>query len=304
MEYRPTIFVHSCGPSIPRKRLVPLILFVLSFEIWGTYSDSERGSWKPTTEDDLMRLLDLTNAAKNHEFHTLHAWALSKLQEIFNASGSDLPSTCSSDFFTRLVSVAIQSKAVVPDLLHAATSRWISRIRTKDMPPVPAILCADEHKLRELRGVSYYAHLQQIHETADPAPTGSTAIHLRANPKLSQRQLIQLLAGHLSLVSYWERRRARPRKLECPEWCSDDAHKDCVKVWEERWHAAAGSRKVLALASADVLEILATMREVMGHDEEIVRGVGEACRLGGMRLIDRDISDVTCTLPEHFTGCL
>lgn len=206
--------------------------------------------------------------------------------------------TCTSATFTRVVEVATRCKA--HDLLDAAVSKWSDRIRRRDIAAVPAILAADEHKLVGLRGIAYYVHLQEIIEKS--APTTPADALLLFSTGLSEKQRIRLLLGHLSLVSFWERRRRDPPKLECADGCSTAAHRTCDRVWNEQWQVMVGSQAVLRHNSADILAILQCMRDQLGIDQGVAQGVALACRTTGLDALRQELCDVRVALPEHF-GC-
>lgn len=137
-----------------------------------------------------------------------------------------------------------------------------------------------------------------------PSPTMDTPLRILADPKLNSRQIIRLLSGHLSLANFGERYRRRAPKLECTESCSADAHKACTIIWNEQWQVAAGSCRVLALCSADVLGLVAEMSEKISGDRELKEGVTEACRLAALENLKQSLIDIQEKLPQYFVGCL
>ncbi|KAG6868263.1 hypothetical protein C0993_005754 [Termitomyces sp. T159_Od127] len=283
----------------------PLELFGVSVTefralMWARYATEDDAEGQPRALEDLERLISLTTVTKNLEYNRLHDWAIDSMYRAFS-SNSSLIDSCSSVILTRVIEVASQYKA--KDLLEAVVSKWCDRIRRKDSPAVPAILAADEHKLEKLAGVAYYAHLLETIEQASQPPT-DTPLRILADPKLNSQQIIRLLSGHLSLVNFSERYRRRAPTLECTESCSVDAHKACTLVWNEQWQAAAGSRRILALCSADVLGLVAEMSERLGGDGEVIEGITEACRLAALENLKHSLVDIQEKLPQYFVGCL
>ncbi|KAG6898404.1 hypothetical protein C0992_004115 [Termitomyces sp. T32_za158] len=271
------------GRAERTTRQDPLELFGISVTefralMWARYATEDDAEGQPRNLEDLERLLSLTTVTKNFEYDCLHDWALNSIYHAFS-SDSSLVDSCSSVILTRVIEVASRYKA--KDLLDSAVSKWCDRIRRKDSPAVPAILAADEHKLEKLAGVAYYVHLLETIEQAPP-PSMDIPLQIRVDPKLNSKHIVKLLSGHLSLVNFSERYRRRAPKLDCTESCSVDAHKACMLVWNERWQAAAGSRRVLALCSADVLGLVAEMSEKLSGDGELTEGVTETCRLAAL----------------------
>ncbi|KAG6830566.1 hypothetical protein H0H92_016017 [Tricholoma furcatifolium] len=261
----------------------------------------EDAEGQPRTLEDLERVLLLATVTKNFEFDRLHDWTIESMHRAFSSNAS-LIDSCSSAIFTRIIEVAVQYKA--RDLLDIAVSKWCDRIRRKESPAVPAILAADEHKIDKLAGVAYYTHLLEAIKEAPPA-TPANPLRIQADPKLSSRQLIQLLSGHLALVNFSEQYRRSPPKLERQEECSVEAHRACTVVWNERWQAARGSPKVLALCSADVLGLVAEMGDKLRNDKELDAEVlTEACKLAGLQSLKQNLAEVQEQLPRYFIGCI
>ncbi|KAG6902624.1 hypothetical protein C0995_014230 [Termitomyces sp. Mi166 len=289
------------GRTEPITGQNPLELFGVSVTefralMWAREDDAEG---QPRALEDLERLLSLATVTKNFGFDRLHDWTIDSMHRVFS-SDSSLVDSCSSAILTRVIEVATQYKAT--DLLEATVSKWCTRVRRKDSPAVPAILAADEYELAKLAGVAYYTHLLEAIEQASP-PTADSPLRIPADPKLSSKQIIRLLSGHMSLVNFSERYKRRAPKLECVESCSADAHKACTLVWDERWQAAAGSRKVLALCSADVLGLVAEMSDQLSGDD-LGGGITEACRLVALQSLKQSLRDIREKLPQYFVGCL
>ncbi|KAG6853087.1 hypothetical protein C0991_006981 [Blastosporella zonata] len=293
------------GRAEPTTGRDPLELFgvsVIEFRalLWARYATEEEAKDQPRALDDLERLLSLSTITKTLEFSRLHDWAIESMQRAFSSDVS-LVDSCSSAVLTRVIEVAVQFKA--KDLLEAVVSKWCDRVRRKDSPAVPAILAADEHKLEKLRGIAYYTHLLEAIEQAPP-PTDTSPLQILADPKLSSKQLNRLLSGHLALVSFSERYRRRAPKLECGEECTAEAHRACTLVWNERWCAAAGSPKVFALCSADILGLVGEMTDRLNGDGELVDGLTKACRSAGLQTLKQGLLEAQKQLPQYFLGCL
>ncbi|RDB14914.1 hypothetical protein Hypma_016391 [Hypsizygus marmoreus] len=298
-------YLRSRLSDKPTSGREPLELFGISVAefralLWARYASDADVKDLPKTQDDMTRLLLLATATQTCDFHELHSWTMKTIYTAFTTRPT-FTDACTSATLTRTVEVASRCKAT--DLLDAAAARWSDRLRRKTIPAVPAILIADTYNLRGLRGIAYYTYIQEILDASPPQSTMS-AIHLQADPKLSNTQLIKLLSGYLSLVSLWERRRRTPTSLECSEGCSTEKHRTCARVWEARWSAVASSRTVIEFGSSDVLGILLCMCERLDADPEVARSVAPACREAGLEALRQEICDIRGALPEHFVGCM
>ena len=84
---------------------------------------------------------------------------------------------------------------------------------------------ADKHELLNLCGVAYHVHVQDMLDRQTHTPEGGRT-QLRVDPKLNNRQVMRLLPGYCSLVSYWERLRLKPLELpHASDACTIDAHR-------------------------------------------------------------------------------
>ncbi|KAG6815899.1 hypothetical protein H0H87_010378 [Tephrocybe sp. NHM501043] len=289
------------GRAEPTTGRDPLELFgvsVIEFRalMWARYATEDDAQDQPRDLDDLERLLSLSTITKTLEFDRLHQWTLDSMQRAFSSDVS-LVDSCSSVTLTRVIEVATQFKAT--ELLNAAVSKWCNRVQRKDSPAVPAIIAADEHKLKSLGGIAYYTHLLEAIEQAPP-PTDASPLRILADPKLNSKQLIRLLSGHLALVGFSDRYRRRAPKLECGEGCTAEAHRACTRIWNERWRAAAGSPKVLALCSADILGLVVEINDRMAVDAELEKGLTKECRMAGLKSLKRNVADTQTRLPQYF----
>jgi hypothetical protein len=255
---------------------------------------------RPTEQSDIDRLLALTTIAHKYSFLTLRDQSLSAILEAFTADAV-FPDTCSSATFSAIVDLAVELK--VRGLLDFVVTKWSDRIQRRDIPAMPAIMTADRHCLRSLRGNAYYVHIQETFDRQSHI-VGAGVANLFADPKLSSFQTTRLLSGYMSLVTFWERLRRTPPKLPCAQGCGPAAHRACVITWNEQWHCAASSPKTLRHNSADVLAILASIREQICADQELVQKVTKACRRGGLDALQKETDDLLSALPDHFFGGL
>ena len=72
--------------------------------------------------------------------------------------------------------------------------KWSERVYHKITPSVPAMQAADKHELLNLRGIAYYAHVQDMLDRQTHTPEGGRT-QLRVNPKLNNGRVMRLLSG-------------------------------------------------------------------------------------------------------------
>ena len=102
------------------------------------------------------------------------------------------------------------------------------RVHHKSTQFVPAMQAADKHELLSLCGVAYYVHVQDMLDRQTHKADGSET-RLRVHPKLNYGQVMRLLSGYCSLVSYWERLRLKPPKLaHVSDACAVEANRACM----------------------------------------------------------------------------
>ena len=84
---------------------------------------------------------------------------------------------------------------------------------------------ADKHELLSLRGVANYVHVQDMLDRQNHTPEGS-GTQLPVDPKLNNGQVMRLLSGYCSLVSYWDWLRLKPLELpHASDACTINAHR-------------------------------------------------------------------------------
>ena len=223
---------------------------------------------------------------------------------IRNASqNTALMDSCSSATLSRFVDVAIFNK--YDTALRHIISKWCERLIHKSTPSVPAIQVADRHEkvLKDLKGVAYYVHVQDMHDRQTTfTETGAT--QLRTDPKLNNGQVMRLMGGYWSLVSLWERIRLKPAELRQGVGCSDEDHLKCCSTWERRWISAAGWKRILGHNSADVLTLLSCLKDQLANDDDLRSGISSDCRRGGLEDILKLRARTEAGLTDHFAGCL
>ncbi|KIJ96759.1 hypothetical protein K443DRAFT_273546 [Laccaria amethystina LaAM-08-1] len=93
---------------------------------------------------------------------------------------------------------------------------------------------ADKHEFGQAPRGRVPAHVQDMLDRQTHTPEGG-GTQLRVDPKLNNGQVICLLSGYCSPVSYWERLRLKPLELpHASDACTVEAHRACMATWERR----------------------------------------------------------------------
>ncbi|KAF9465331.1 hypothetical protein BDZ94DRAFT_1307205 [Collybia nuda] len=253
------------------------------------------GQLEPTEEAQIHPLLALATITHTYRFTTLRDQALSAIERAF--SDLILAETCPSTTFAAIIEISVKMNA--PKLQKVVMEKWVSRLKRREIPALPAIAAADESGLRQLRGIAYYVHAQEL-LSRHPHVAGANVAQLFAKSQLNTTQTVCFLAGCMSLVTFWERLQRTPPKLPCLAGCGPAAHRACVVTWNEQWHHAATSKKTLRHGSTDILAILNTVREQLTADQELVEKVTPACRKGGLDALGKTAADLLQDLPNYF----
>lgn len=208
--------------------------------------------------------------------------------------------SCSSASLTLLLDISIDYK--LKDVKKAVVKKWCDRLMNKSTPSVPPIQAGDRYDLTDLRGIAYYVHVQDMLDRQTVSAKGAT--QLRADPKLNNGQVMRLLTGYCSLVSLWERLRLKPMELPVGKGCSADAHSKCTSVWERRWTSVVGWKRILGLNSADILALLACLRDQLMNDDDLKAGINAECRLAGLEALKTLRTNTQQELADHFFACI
>ena len=247
---------------------------------------------------DIERFCNIASIANKYDIPKLQEWVLSAIHK--TVANTIFMDSCSSATLSLLMDVSIQFKR--KNIIELINKKWYDRLLNKSTPSVPAIQAADKHDLMEIRGMAYYIHVQDMLDRQ--TVTGCGATQLRADPKLNNGQVMRLLSGYWSLVSLWERTRLKPIDLPQSTSCTSDAHQRCSATWERRWVSAAGWKRILGLNSADVLGLLACLRDQLSGDEDLKIGANSDCRMAGLEALKALKVEVQDGLADHFFGCV
>jgi hypothetical protein len=263
-----------------------------------TFFRSEDLAAPAQEQSDVERFCDIASISNKYDIPKLQDWVLSTIhQTVTNTIFMD---SCSSATLSLLLDVSIHSKR--KDIVQLISKKWYDRLLNKSTPSVPAIQAADKHDIVDIRGMAYYIHVQDMLDRQ--TVTGRGATQLRADPKLNNGQVMRLLSGYWSLVSLWERTRLKPIELPQSTSCTSETHQRCSATWERRWVSAAGWRRILGLNSADVLGLLACLRDQLSGDEDLKMGTNSDCRVAGLEALRALNVEIQDGLADHFFGCV
>jgi hypothetical protein len=249
-------------------------------------------------QSDIERFCNIASIANKYDIPRLQDWVLSAIHQ--TAADTIFMDSCSSATLSLLIDVSMQFKR--KDVIELINKKWHARLLNKSAPSVPAIQAADKHDLVGIRGMAYYIHVQDMLDRQ--TVTGRGATQLRADPKLNNGQVMRLLSGYWSLVSLWERTRLEPIVLPQSSSCTSETHQRCSATWERRWVSAAGWKRILGLNSADVLGLLACLRDQLSGDEDLKMGTNSDCRTAGLEALKALKVTVQDGLADHFFGCV
>ncbi|KZP18920.1 hypothetical protein FIBSPDRAFT_933150 [Athelia psychrophila] len=168
-------------------------------------------------QQDVTFLLALYTITHKYHFESTATWARDAVMEIIkkpefwkNSSGP---------------TAVLEAAVLCSDLaLEEITQRlWIQKIMSKRLPPLPALLLADKHRMERLLGVAYYA-LVIVQPVSQTIP-----------PQLSRDQRARLISGCFRLC-----RGSTPRLqvdlggLKCDNLCTGSCVRPrwCKQIWK------------------------------------------------------------------------
>jgi len=266
--------------------------------LWALYARSEDLAAPPQVQSDIERFCNLASISSKYYIPKLQDWVLSAIHQ--TANNTIFMDSCSSATLSALLDVSVQFKR--KDITETIQKKWYDRLVNQSAPSVPAIQAADKYDLEDIRGMAYYIHVQDMLDRQ--GVTGRGATQLRADPKLNNGQVMRLLSGYWSLVSLWERSRLKPIEMPQASSCTSETHQRCSATWERRWVSATGWRRILGLNSADVLGLLACLRDQLSGDEDLKTGANSECRLAALEALKALKVTVQDGLADHFFGCV
>ncbi|KAF8182329.1 hypothetical protein BJ912DRAFT_978612 [Pholiota molesta] len=185
--------------------------------------------------------------------------------------------SCSSASLSLLIDIAKMNEKKYAKVLDATIKKWCDRVWNKSTP---------QHELHGLLGVAYYVHVQDMLDR-QTSFTEKGATQLRADPKLNNGQVMRLLTGYWSLVNLWERLRLAPIALPMGKSCSKENHP-----------------KIMGCNSADILALLACLRDQLSNDDDLKVALDPECRLAGLEALKSLRTKTQEGLADHFFACV
>jgi len=135
-------------------------------------------------------------------------------------------------------------------LFASMVSTLSARLMDETLQPTAFLIIADQHHIRELQGVAYYAQLMALLKN-DP-----NDLTFPAGFPLTKDQRVRLLAGYWSLGRKWESVRCTPFKDSPPCLVHGPSCAIAMNIWRNQTQAST----VTQYASADVLGKVRSMQ--------------------------------------------
>lgn len=255
----------------------------------------------PQNHEELERLSHIIKINQKYEIPKMHEWAVDTVFK--TATDSVFMESCSSASLSLLIDIAKMNEKKYAKVLDATVKKWCDRVWNKSTPSVPALQTADRHELHGLLGVAYYVHVQDMLDR-QTSFTEKGATQLRADPKLNNGQVMRLLTGYWSLVNLWERLRLAPIALPMGKSCSKECHAKCSASWDRRWVSAVGWKRIMGCNSADILALLACLRDQLSNDDDLKMALEPECRLAGLEALKALRTKTQDGLADHFFACV
>lgn len=197
--------------------------------------------------------------------------------------------TASNETFLRALRLAILYRR--PDISSSIQVKWLTRILWHELSPLPAILFADKYDFRSLLSHAYYTHMVDL-----GGRLTNSAFLADSSSILNRRQKTHILAGHLSLSTYWKRLRMTPPSFQQAPQCN--LHRQCCAAWKMRWSVACS--RPCAISDADVLRRLRCIEDVLKEDVLLKVCLAPQCRTSALESISRKRTEISNHLHHHF----
>ncbi|KAJ3512972.1 hypothetical protein NLJ89_g3210 [Agrocybe chaxingu] len=284
-----TEFFQECleehGPtsiSNPHRMFAPRVEELRAF-LWALYATDGQLAEKITEFPHLERVFRIRSMTQKYpDLQRMLEWVNAQIHSV--AIDSAFMDSCSSAALAEFTTFVIWYEYV--DELALIQKKWCERLWSKSAPSVPAIQAADEYpeELKELRGVAYYVHIQDMMDRQTQfTESGATT------------------SCYWSLSSLWERLRLKPADLPLGASCCDEAHAKCTSTWERRWTSAAGWKRILGINTADALALLSCLQDQLSNDDDL-KVINPDCRRAGLDEIKKLREKTKDGLGDHFAG--
>lgn len=163
-------------------------------------------------------------------------------------------------------------------LRRTIEDKWITRLNSNDLSPIPAILIANELNDRELLGRALYAYVIIV----EPRISNSQRIDLDSpfSPQLN----LHVLSGYYALQAYWKDLCDDPPEFKQTGGCT--AHTDCLNTWKPRWSVAI-SRQPPRVSRIDIISRLRFAEKSLRADSACITYMTEKCRESALQAVSQ-----------------
>lgn len=257
------------------------------------------------TKLPIEQLFSIAELALHFGLTQLQRWSVESITAILNSPQTPLR-TGNTEIFIRGLRIALvygQSS-----LSNSIQAKWLTRLHWRELPPLPAILFADRHGLRNLLCHAYYIHMVEVTEARIQSSTNDTlgpidiAEYCRTAPSSSSPLTLahrtHLLAGNYSLGAHWRRLRISPPSFSHDHQCANNDQ--CLAVWKLRWITACSQQCPTGVPEMDILRRLKWVEDWLRRDQLTTTCMYDGCRDSAVGSIAKIRDELVRNLGHHF----
>lgn len=161
---------------------------------------------------------------------------------------------------------------------------WLTRIRSHQLSPIPAILLADDYACRDFLSATLYEYLITVE------PLISSSRRIDGDSPLSYNQNLHIFQGYYSLSAYWTELCQEPLGFLHGQKCL--CNRDCREMWRSRWLPVACQLSP-GCSPVDLLRRLWSVEKMMREDKLLCACMTKECKesaLGALLQKRRNVS--------------
>jgi hypothetical protein len=222
--------------------------------------------------------------SRKHQVKRWESWATTAIKNFV-----PLLDKFPSSTFVRLLRFATNRNE--KQLRREIQGKWISRLESNNLSPIPAILIADELNNRELLGRALYAYLLVVE------PSISKSQRIDIDSPLSHQLNLHIFSGYYALQAYWKDLRDHPPEFQQAEGCT--AHTDCLTTWRPRWSTAV-VRRPFGISDIDILSRLRFVEELLRADPLCRTYMVENCRESALGAVSQKRNGLALNMHHIF----
>jgi hypothetical protein len=176
-------------------------------------------------------------------------------------------------------------------LLREIEDKWITRMDSNNLSPIPAILLADELDNRELLSRALYAYLVMV----EPRISNSQRIDIGS--PLSHQLNLHVFSGYYALQAYWTDLCDHPLEFQMAEGCT--AHTDCLTTWRPRWSTTV-LQQPAGVSHIDILSRLCFVEESLREDPLCTTYMSDKCRESALAAVSQKRNSLALNMHHIF----